>query len=72
MRKKMPQSVKFEATPKFRNSPNNFVKLLMADSIHFIISYSLVIDQSLGPLIDFACTDQNLAVFLFIKIYILD
>ena len=67
MRKKPQQNVKFEQQ-RFYSAKNSFVKLLSADSIHFVLAYTLDCEKAAsGPLIEFACTDQNLTV-IFIKL----
>lgn len=70
MRKKIPESVKFDSKTTFyaSNPTNQFVKILMADSIHFILKNTLFLTEHSppAPQIDFACADQNLKVIFII------
>jgi hypothetical protein len=67
MRKKTAQKVKFETVQKRLCGPTSqSVKMLMADSIHFVLAYSVLFERNPMPNLDFACADQNLTVFPFI------
>jgi len=66
MRKKQMESVSFEPiNTRFFNSENIFIKMLAADSIHFVLGYLLQNtsnQENNNPVVDFACIDQNLTV----------
>ena len=65
MRKKTAQKVKFETVQKrFCGPTSQSVKMLMADSIHFVLAYSVLFDRNPMPNLDFACADQNLTLWL--------
>ncbi|CAK5091601.1 unnamed protein product [Meloidogyne enterolobii] len=68
MRKKQMESVSFEPiNTRFFNSDNIFIKMLAADSIHFVLGYLLQNtsnQENNNPAIDFACIDQNLTLWL--------
>uniref|UniRef100_A0A1I8BF60 Uncharacterized protein n=1 Tax=Meloidogyne hapla TaxID=6305 RepID=A0A1I8BF60_MELHA len=67
MRKKQMESVSFEPHTRFFNFENVFIKMLAADSIHFVLGCLLQhtsCQDYNNPVVDFACTDQNLTLWL--------
>lgn len=67
MRKKPIETVTFEPLhSRHFNSENIFIKILASDSIHFVFNCLLRNISRHDPIVDFACTDQNLTVY-FLK-----